>query len=81
MKIKKMNSIMEYIFSPETLISIISTIIWVVIAFMSLKGRVDSLEKDIRELQSQELHVKIAEMQKDIQYIREMFDRFLDGKN
>lgn len=80
MKIKKMNSIMEYIFSPETLISIISTIIWVVIAFMSLKGRTDSLEKDVRELQSQELHVKIAEMQKDIQYIREMFDRFLDGK-
>lgn len=80
MKIKKMNSIMEYIFSPETLISIISTIIWVVIAFMSLKSRVDSLEKDVRELQSQELHVKIAEMQKDIQYIREMFDRFLDGK-
>jgi len=77
---KKMNSIMEYIFSPETLISIISTIIWVVIAFMSLKSRVDSLEKDVRELQSQELHVKIAEMQKDIQYIREMFDRFLDGK-
>ena len=80
MKIKKMNSIMEYIFSPETLISIISTVIWVVIAFMSLKGRTDSLEKDVRELQSQELHVKIAEMQKDIQYIREMFDRFLDGK-
>ena len=80
MKIKKMNSIMEYIFSPETLISIISTVIWVVIAFMSLKSRVDSLEKDVRELQSQELHVKIAEMQKDIQYIREMFDRFLDGK-
>jgi len=77
---KKMNSIMEYIFSPETLISIISTVIWVVIAFMSLKSRVDSLEKDVRELQSQELHVKIAEMQKDIQYIREMFDRFLDGK-
>ena len=77
---RKMNSIMEYIFSPETLISIISTIIWVVIAFMSLKGRTDNLEKDVRELQSQELHVKIAEMQKDIQYIREMFDRFLDGK-
>ena len=77
---KKMNSIMEYIFSPETLISIISTIIWVVIAFMSLKGRTESGEKDVRELQSQERHVKIAEMQKDIQYIREMFDRFLDGK-
>lgn len=76
----KMSSIIDYIFSPETLISIISTVIWVVVAFVSLKGRVDSLEKDVRELQSQELHVKIAEMQKDIQYIREMFDRFLDGK-
>ena len=75
-----MESRLDYIFSPETLISIISTIIWVVVAFVSLKGRVDSLEKDVRELQSQELHVKIAEMQKDIQYIREMFDRFLDGK-
>ena len=75
-----MESRLDYIFSPETLISIISTVIWVVVAFVSLRGRVDSLEKDVRELQSQELHVKIAEMQKDIQYIREMFDRFLDGK-
>lgn len=75
-----MESLLDYIFSPETLISIVSTVIWVVIAFVSLKGRVDNLEKDVRELQSQELHVKIAEMQKDIQYIREMFDRFLEQK-
>lgn len=71
---------LEYIFSPSTLISIISAVVWWAIAWTALKGRVDALEKDVKELKSQELHVKIVEMQKDIQYIREMFDRFLEGQ-
>ena len=75
-----MDSRLDYIFSPSTLISIVTAIVWAAAAWTSLKGRVDSLEKDVRELQSQELHVKIVEMQKDIQYIREMFDRFLEGQ-
>ena len=75
-----MESRLDYIFTPSTLISIVSAVVGAAIAWTSLKGRVDSIEKDVKELQSQELHVKIVEMQKDIQYIREMFDRFLEGQ-
>ena len=71
---------LQYIFTPSTLISIISAVAWGAIAWTALKWRVDNLETDVKELKSQELHVKIVEMQKDIQYIREMFDRFLEGQ-
>lgn len=71
---------LNYIFTPSTLISIVSTIMWMAVAWTALKWKVDNLEKDVKELQSQELHVKIAEMQKDIQYIKEMFDRFLEWR-
>lgn len=75
-----MDARLEHIFSPSTLISIISAVVWGAVAWTALKGRVDNLEADVKELKSQELHVKIVEMQKDIQYIREMFDRFLEGQ-
>jgi hypothetical protein len=32
----------------------------------------------MKEIQWYELHVKIIEMQKDIQYMREMFDRVME---
>jgi hypothetical protein len=66
-----MESILAYIFTPETLISLISTIIWMSVAWTALKWRVDQIERDVKELQGYELHIKIAEMQKDIQYMRE----------
>lgn len=71
---------LTYIFSPSTLISLVSTIVGMAIAWTALKSKVDNLEKDLKELQGYELHVKIAEMQKDIQYMREMFDRLLKQK-
>lgn len=71
---------LEYIFSPSTLITLVSTIVWMAVAWTSLKGKVDQLEKDLKELQGYELHVKIIEMQKDIQYMREMFDKILSER-
>lgn len=75
-----MNERVAYVFSPSTLITIVSTIVWMAVAWTSLKWKVDQLEKDIKELQWYELHVKIIEMQKDIQYMREMFDKILNEK-
>ena len=75
-----MDSRFEYIFSPSTLITVVSTIVGMAVAWTALKGRVDQLEKDIKELQWYELHVKIIEMQKDIQYMREMFDKILNER-
>lgn len=75
-----MNERVNYVFSPSTLITIVSTIVGMAVAWTALKWRVDQLEKDIKELQWYELHVKIIEMQKDIQYMREMFDKILNEK-
>ncbi|MBO7695119.1 MAG: hypothetical protein J6T10_21065 [Methanobrevibacter sp.] len=75
-----MESRLDYIFTPSTLISVVSAIVACAVAWTSQKTRLDNVEKDMKELQGYELHIKIAEMQKDIQYMREMFDKFLENK-
>ena len=75
-----MESWLDYIFTPSTLISVVSAIVACAVAWTSQKTRLDNVEKDMKELQGYELHIKIAEMQKDIQYMREMFDKFLENK-
>ena len=72
-----MESRLEYIFSPQTLISIVSTVVWMAVAWTALKGKVDQLEKDVKEIQGFHLDVEIAEIKKDIQYMREMLERVL----
>ena len=66
---------LEYIFTPSTLISIVTAIVAGAIAWTSQKARVDQIEKDIKEIQSYEIPIKIIEIQKDIQYMRETQDR------
>lgn len=68
---------LTYIFSPSTLITIVSTAIWFAIGWTALKSKVDQLEKDVREIQWFHLDVEIAEIKKDIQYMREMLERLL----
>lgn len=72
-----MNERLEYIFNPQTLISIVVTVVWMAVAWTSLKAKVDQLEKDVREIQWFHLDVEIAEIKKDIQYMREMLERLL----
>ena len=72
-----MESRLDYIFSPSTLISIVSTVVWFAVAWTALKSRVDQLEKDVKEIQGFHLDVEIAEIKKDIQYMREMLERLL----
>lgn len=71
-----MNNVwIEYIFTPSTLISIVTAIVWAAVAWTAMKSKVDQLERDVKELQWFHLDVEVAEMKKDIQYIREMLDR------
>lgn len=72
-----MNERLEYIFNPQTLISIVVTVVWMAVAWTSLKSKVDHLERDVREIQWFHLDVEIAEIKKDIQYMREMLERLL----
>ena len=72
-----MESRLDYIFSPQTLISIISAVVCMAVAWTALKAKVDQLEKDVKEIQGFHLDVEIAEIKKDIQYMREMLERVL----
>lgn len=69
----------DYIFTPSTLISIVSAAIWAAVAWTSMKAKVDQLEKDVQELKWFHLDIEIAEIKKDIQYMREMLERLLQG--
>ena len=82
-----MDARLNYIFTPSTLISIVTAIITVVVAWANLKSRVDAQEREIVELKGYHMEVEIAEMKKDIQYMkndiqymRETLDRVLSDK-
>lgn len=67
---------LEYLTSPQTLISIAIALAWIWAWYKVLEHRVEQNEKDIKEIKSRHLDVKVIEMQKDIQYIREKLDMF-----
>lgn len=75
-----MNIRLDYIFTPSTLISVVSTIIWIAVAWTALRARVEQLEKEVKEIQGYQLPLKIIELQKDVQYIRETLDRLLEQR-
>lgn len=70
-----MNERLEYIFTPSTLISVVSAVIACAVSWTNLKSKMQQLEKDVKEIQSYEIPIKIIEIQKDIQYMRETQDR------
>ena len=65
----------EYIFQPSTLISLISAIVSVAVAWTALKGRIDSLEQDMKEIKSLDLDSRLTRMETDIQWIRSMLEK------
>lgn len=67
---------LEYLTSPQTIISVAIALGWIWAWYKVLEHRVEQNEKDIKEIKSWHLDVKVIEMQKDIQYIREKLDMF-----
>lgn len=69
-------SIIDYILQPSTLITIITCVftLWGIRA--TLNNRIKSIEERVSKIESYDLNLKILEMQKDIQYIREKLDMF-----
>ena len=74
-----MDERLSYIFSPSTLISIVTAVVWAAVAWTIMKTKVDQLEQDVKELKWFHLDIEIAEIKKDIQYMREMLERILQG--
>jgi len=74
-----MDERLSYIFSPSTLISIVTAVVWAAVAWTAIKAKVSQLEQDVKELKWFHLDIEIAEIKKDIQYMREMLERILQG--
>lgn len=72
-----MQRVRDYLSSPATRISFWVFLVWLGITRWSLNTRIDRIEADVGEIQWYKLDVKIAEIQKDIQYMRENLDRVL----
>lgn len=72
-----MDERLSYIFSPSTVISIVTAVVGWAVAWTVMKSKVDQLEKDVKELKWFHLDIEIAEIKKDIQYMREMLERIL----
>lgn len=75
MKKKKMDSLYNYITDPWTLISFVVFVFWLWATWSNLNGRIKSLEKKTDEIDITKIEIKLAEIQKDLQRIRDELDK------
>jgi HAMP domain-containing protein len=75
MKKKKMDSLYNYITDPWTLVSFIVFVFWLWATWSNLNGRIKSLEKKTDEIDITKIEIKLAEIQKDLQRIRDELDK------
>jgi hypothetical protein len=76
-----MTKIKDYLTNPATRISFLVFVFWLGGLYATTNARISAVENDVREIQWYKLDVKIAEIQKDIQYMRENLDRVLKEIN
>ena len=75
MKKKKMDSLYNYITDPWTLVSFIVFVFWLWATWSNLNGRIKTLEKKTDEIDITKIEIKLAEIQKDLQRIRDELDK------
>jgi HAMP domain-containing protein len=75
MKKKKMDSLYNYITDPWTLVSFIIFVFWLWATWSNLNGRIKSLEEKTDEIDITKIEIKLAEIQKDLQRIRDELDK------
>jgi hypothetical protein len=75
MKKKKMNSLYEFITDPSTLVEFIVFVFWLWATWSNLNGRIKTLEKKTDEIDITKIEIKLAEIQKDLQRIRDELDK------
>ena len=74
-----MNELLNYILEPSTVISIVSAIIAWVIAWTSLKWRVDRLEEKVNSIEALKLDAKIDEINTKLAEIQTDLKRLMKG--
>ena len=75
MKKKKMDSLYNYITDPWTLVSFAVFVFWLWATWSNLNGRIKTLEKKTDEIDITKIEIKLAEIQKDLQRIRDELDK------
>jgi HAMP domain-containing protein len=75
MKKKKMESLYNYITDPWTLVSFVIFVFWLWATWSNLNGRIKSLEEKTDEIDITKIEIKLAEIQKDLQRIRDELDK------
>lgn len=75
-----MTDLLNEILSSNTAISLISSFTAFWASYKMLQKDVKANTEDIKEFKQLDIKVKIIEMQKDIQYMREKFDEYISTK-
>lgn len=70
-----MNSLYEFITDPWTLVEFVVFVFWLWATWSNLNGRIKTLEKKTDEIDITKIEIKLAEIQKDLQRIRDELDK------
>lgn len=70
-----MNSLYEFITDPWTLVEFVVFVFWLWATWSNLNGRIKNLEKKTEEIDITKIEIKLAEIQKDLQRIRDELDK------
>lgn len=70
-----MDSLYNYITDPWTLVSFIVFVFWLWATRSNLNARIKTLEKKTDEIDITKIEIKLAEIQKDLQRIRDELDK------
>ena len=69
-----MNSIIEYIINPSTIISIIVFIFWLWWTWANLNYKLKELERRIEKIEDLDLDSRLTKMQVDLDWIKTTLD-------
>lgn len=75
MKKKKMDSLYNYITNPDTIVTFVIFVFTLWAAWSSLNWRIKTLEEKAEEIDITKIEIKLAEIQKDLQRIRDELDK------
>lgn len=70
-----MDAFYEYITNPWTIVSFVVFVFWLWATWSNLNGRIKTLEKKTDEIDITKIEIKLAEIQKDLQRIRDELDK------
>lgn len=64
-----------YITNPANLVSFVIFVFWLWVTWSNLNWRIKALEKKTDEIDITKIEIKLAEIQKDLQRIRDELDK------